>query len=406
MKSAPQSSVLLLSARQEAALLALIDALLPPLVVPPPSSPSLSSSTSSALPPLAPLAPATAAERRYWEHRLAADPAYVAAAQTAVLEKVSASDRGATLALLTALSTAWGTAALCGGVGRFAALAEWPVSARSELLRSLQYSRFRMRRRAFAGVKRLLCGLAFSYTTPTTHEAAGPQQPNPFWEAMGYPGSPVSWQLQVVDEQLVQQATQRQAPVAAAVKAMSRHLAATGDGGNNDNNNHNNDTAAVIDCDVVIVGAGAGGCVAARVLADAGYAVVVLERGSYRAPRDILLAEADALDRQYEQHGLLQTSAGTVMILAGAGLGGGTAINWSCCLPLPDYVREEWVQRHGLHAFGGAEYDEALRHILETIGASDATNTKHNAMNIHLQSGCDELQYQWETTKQVRYIFL
>jgi long-chain-alcohol oxidase len=124
------------------------------------------------------------------------------------------------------------------------------------------------------------------------------------------------------------------------------------------------------------------------------------------APENIQLAEAAAMDQQYEQHGLLQTTSGSIMILAGAGVGGGTAINWSCCLPLPDYVREEWVALHGLQAFASAEYETSLQHVLATMGASEPSKMTHNAMNVKLQKGCDALEYKWETTGQVCSILL
>src|SRR5439155_26270556 len=60
-------------------------------------------------------------------------------------------------------------------------------------------------------------------------------------------------------------------------------------------------------CDVVVVGSGAGGgCVAGR-LAQAGFDVVVLERGGYRAERDFSHLESESLSTMYLYGGTLAT---------------------------------------------------------------------------------------------------
>lgn len=355
-----------LSARQETALVAFIDALLPPLSVP-----------SSA-------EKCGDADQRFWEYRLSADSVFLTTVQEAISQKLSSHDRFMTQSLLTALSTALGTSAIFG-VWTVHALAEWPVPERAKLLQRAQYSNFAVRRQAFQGLKRFLCGLAFSYTNDSGK--------NPFWEAMGYPGSPIQWQVEVVDQQRVQAAMERQLPIIQALEQSQQQLL-------DDSSNADGDEC-VLECDAVIVGSGSGGCVAAKVLSAAGYKVIVLEKGRYVAPENIKLSEAAALDQQYEQHGLLQTTSGTIMFLAGAGVGGGTAINWSCCLPLPDYVREEWMSVHGLKDYQSEEYETALHHILDALGVSSKSKCTHNAMNLKLQEGCDALKYDWENTGQV-----
>jgi hypothetical protein len=97
----------------------------------------------------------------------------------------------------------------------------------------------------------------------------------------------------------------------------------------------------------------------------------------------------------------LTTTDGAIMILAGSTVGGGTTVNWSCCLPLPEYVRDEWVHDYELQAFAsGGDYDESLDFVLQRMGAKDSSKVKHNPPNSKLQEGCDALGYPWETTMQ------
>lgn len=108
------------------------------------------------------------------------------------------------------------------------------------------------------------------------------------------------------------------------------------------------DEPLILEADVVIVGSGAGGGVVAATLAEAGRSVVVLEAGPFvdesTMPRD----ELDAFSRLYLNHGLLSTWDGSITMLAGSGVGGGTLINWMTSVPAPRSVRAAWRQIHGI----------------------------------------------------------
>jgi len=103
-----------------------------------------------------------------------------------------------------------------------------------------------------------------------------------------------------------------------------------------------------LDADVVIVGSGAGGGVMAAELAAAGRSVVVLEAGPFVDEGTMPRAEIDAYSRLYLNHGLLSTWDGSVTILAGSGVGGGTLVNWMTCIDVPADVRADWAANHGV----------------------------------------------------------
>ncbi|KAL4422311.1 hypothetical protein ABPG75_008508 [Micractinium tetrahymenae] len=140
-----------------------------------------------------------------------------------------------------------------------------------------------------------------------------------------------------------------------------------------------------VQCDVVIVGSGAGGGVAAANLAAAGLKVVVLEKAGFVPAQQMSLEEGQSFQAMYEQGGILSTEDGAMSVLAGATLGGGTRINWCASFRTPPHVRREWAEQHGLPAFASKQYDQALDAVCSRLGVR--TGFAHSAMCSALSSG-------------------
>ena len=103
---------------------------------------------------------------------------------------------------------------------------------------------------------------------------------------------------------------------------------------------------ATLDCDVLVIGSGAGGSIVAAELAAAGCDVLIVEKGDYAPTHAFNQQELPMLRRHFESGGLLTSQDGAVTVLAGSTLGGGTTINWAGALRTPDYVLEEWAREH------------------------------------------------------------
>src|ERR671914_2260835 len=172
----------------------------------------------------------------------------------AILDALALNPRKAERRQVAQLLGLWDTAALTAlGGGGFMRFSRLPQEERERVLLSWCDSRVPQRRAAFEALRKA--------TLLTYHMLPGPGgSRSPVWERMGYPGP-----LGAPED-----------PPPPGIKPLSI----------------TEDTT--LDCDVCVVGSGAGGGVAAAVLAAAGLDVVVLEAGDYYTEADFDGAEHGA----------------------------------------------------------------------------------------------------------------
>ncbi len=148
-----------------------------------------------------------------------------------------------------------------------------------------------------------------------------------------------------------------------------------------------------LECDVVVIGSGAGGGVVAGELAMAGKSVVVLEKGGYNNETNFTLQEAQAMPELYLKRGTLTSKDLSIIVLAGSTLGGGTTINWTTSLRPSLDVLEEWEQRSGLHSyFTSSQLQESFAAVEKRINVN-RENSTHNRQNQLLFDGSAALGY-------------
>jgi choline dehydrogenase-like flavoprotein len=101
--------------------------------------------------------------------------------------------------------------------------------------------------------------------------------------------------------------------------------------------------------DFVIVGTGAGGATAARVLSEAGHSILLLEEGAQLKTGERPRAVLDAMRQSFRDMGTMSTSTAPPMpVLQGRLVGGSTAINSAIIWRMPADVRQTWREQHGL----------------------------------------------------------
>jgi choline dehydrogenase-like flavoprotein len=103
------------------------------------------------------------------------------------------------------------------------------------------------------------------------------------------------------------------------------------------------------ECDVVIVGSGAGGAVAAATLAEAGLDVIVLEAGDSYTRDTYPEDQLDAIASLYRDGGLtIAEGRPPIPVPVARTVGGTTVINSGTCFRAPDSVLEGWRDRYGV----------------------------------------------------------
>ena len=103
------------------------------------------------------------------------------------------------------------------------------------------------------------------------------------------------------------------------------------------------------ECDVAIVGSGAGGAVAAATLAEAGLDVLVLEAGDHYNRDNYPADRLQAVTELYRDAGLTITAGRPpIPVPVAKAVGGTTVINSGTCFRAPDSVLERWRSEHGV----------------------------------------------------------
>ncbi|EGC28895.1 hypothetical protein DICPUDRAFT_159608 [Dictyostelium purpureum] len=144
--------------------------------------------------------------------------------------------------------------------------------------------------------------------------------------------------------------------------------------------------------DVVVIGSGAGGGVTAALLSQAGYKVIVMEKGSYVSSNNMTWKEGEAFPLMYEQAGTLTSDDLSVNILAGSCLGGGTTVNWTASIRTPEPILEEW-RKQCPNTFSSAKFNQAMDSVSERLSVTTNYSTgHHNKNNLILEQALLDLQ--------------
>jgi choline dehydrogenase-like flavoprotein len=151
-----------------------------------------------------------------------------------------------------------------------------------------------------------------------------------------------------------------------------------------------------LSCDVVVIGSGSGGATAARVLAEAGKDVLILEEGADRTGAALTQRDGEMYDQLYMERGGRATDDLSITVLQGRVLGGGGVINASDVVPIPAGVLAHWRKRYGLTSFTDEALAKFRDEALADLSASRIPDEQLNAANLALKRGAEKLGLRGE----------
>lgn len=154
------------------------------------------------------------------------------------------------------------------------------------------------------------------------------------------------------------------------------------------------DDGEELECDVVVVGTGAGGAPVAQSLAARGHAVLMIEEGPLFTRSDFTGKAVEMMRKLYRRGGSTAAIGNTVIpIPVGRGVGGTTLINAGTCFRVPDKTLTEWRDSFGLTEFTPdllMPYFEQVEAELQVAPSSAKAIGKPGEL---IARGCDALGY-------------
>lgn len=146
----------------------------------------------------------------------------------------------------------------------------------------------------------------------------------------------------------------------------------------------------VLDCDVVIVGSGAGGATVAAELAEGGLDVIVLEEGRYYSTRDFT-ADGSAMVRAMYRNGGATAALGSPPVLyqEGTVVGGSTVVNGGMTWRTPEKILERWRREDGIERITAKQMELYFDRVERRIHAKHQDPDTIGRDNALLKEGAD-----------------
>lgn len=154
--------------------------------------------------------------------------------------------------------------------------------------------------------------------------------------------------------------------------------------------------------DVVIVGTGAGGAMAAKELAERGLTVLALEEGPQLFVRDMTQREDDMFPKLYQDAGGRMTSDLAIRVIGGRCIGGSTVHNINLCKRLAPEILDHWKRDHAVSGLSEAELRPTFESVERDLNVTEIPAFRRNTGNQLLERATSALGWRGGPLRQNR----
>jgi choline dehydrogenase-like flavoprotein len=151
-----------------------------------------------------------------------------------------------------------------------------------------------------------------------------------------------------------------------------------------------------VSTEICIIGSGCGGGTAARLLAEAGHDVLIVEEGRDLVGPERTQRDAAMYDQLYMDRGGRASHDLSVSVLQGRVLGGGGVINACDVVPPPDGVLRHWANEFGLYDYAPDAFRPFVDAALDDLSANRIPESMINVANDKLRRGTESLGLRGE----------
>jgi choline dehydrogenase-like flavoprotein len=144
-----------------------------------------------------------------------------------------------------------------------------------------------------------------------------------------------------------------------------------------------------VECDVVVIGTGAGGAVVGRELAERGLAVVFVEEGEHHRRDSFDGSSVRAHQRFYR--GAFSVGNAMMPILMGRMVGGSTAINGGTCFRTPPWILDRWCEEIGTDEFAPSTMLRHFERVESVLQVAPSERRFIGPIADVMSRGCDAL---------------
>ena len=157
-----------------------------------------------------------------------------------------------------------------------------------------------------------------------------------------------------------------------------------------------NNYSQTIDCEVLIVGSGAGGSTVGETLINEGYDVLMIEDGPDTSLGESIQTSIQSFKTQWRSGGLNAAIGSPIISYAeGNCVGGGTEINSAIMQKPPENLIDEWQDKYQIQNFTYAEVSKYIEKVFDRLNASYTSPPLGDPSEI-LKSAGKKLNWKYE----------